>query len=170
MVSPVHNLEKWEKRYQCNTLKKGRISMGENGIWGSKWITLHYRHTYYNYKISRISLACMHIQFAWTTTRKRGTTWHLGSYLQLHTTLFRTTRMGENGMHWCTYLMGARHRQRAWWRRRRGEEGLPCRGSGQSSLWCTYLMHIQGYKMWTTWATNFQIRPAEWKNKHQGNF
>ena len=27
MVSPVHNLEKWEKRYQCNTLKKGRISL-----------------------------------------------------------------------------------------------------------------------------------------------
>ena len=33
-----------------------------------------------------------------------------------------------------------------------------------------YLMHIQGYKMWTTWATNFQIRQSEWKNKHQGNF
>jgi len=76
----------------------------------------------------------------------------------------------EWGRMGCTYLMGARHRQGARWRRRHGEEGLPCRGSGQSSLWCTYLMHIQGYKMWTTGATNFQIRQSEWKNKHQGNF
>jgi hypothetical protein len=50
----------------------------------------------------------------------------------------------EWGRMGCTYLIGARHRQRAQWRRQHGQEGLPCRGYGRSSSWCTYLMRTQG--------------------------